>query len=125
MDRLKSARISDFSHAMARAGPDWVWGITFVLEVSVSNVCVSRLQIGDTPNRELRIITSAFSRVQYKGESVLIYLIYASIVIKNTHRDILEILLGVLIVRLISVNLAILSYLITPKINIHMLTGLK
>lgn len=34
------------------------------------NVFLSRLQIGDMPNPELRIITSVFGKVQYKGESI-------------------------------------------------------
>lgn len=46
-----------------------IWVGVLNVSVVMSNVPVSRLQIGETPNRELRIITNAFNQVKYKGES--------------------------------------------------------
>lgn len=61
--RVERAK-SDFSHATDGQG----WRISIMFSLFTN--CVLSLQIGDIPNPELRIITSVFNRVTYKGESL-------------------------------------------------------
>lgn len=65
---FESRQRDERGHGAAAAPADLDLGLN--VSVVMSNVPMSRLQIGETPNRELRIITNAFNQVKYKGESI-------------------------------------------------------